>query len=145
MTPPDGRLGIIVLDSISALGQKVSNYLSDWRTERVIAGTIQNYNGYARPDYLIPVSLPRFTSGEAKGEVKQTIRGDDIYIMLDVCNYGMTYKMSGFENVMSPDDHYQDLKRVIGAIGHKANRINVIMPYLYEARQELRDGRESLD
>ena len=100
---------------------------------------------YRRDSYIIGAKTPRFGSGEAKGELTESVRGDDLYIMVDVCNYNMTYTMNGLKNHMSPDDHYQDLKRVIAAVGGKGRRINVIMPFLYESRQHKRTGRESLD
>ena len=145
LNAPDGRLTIVPLDSMQAMGEKVNDFLVEWRTSRVLSGSVTNANGYARTNYIIHPEIPRFGSGEAKGVIRETVRGDDIYILVDVCNYSLTYKMAGSENIMSPDDHFQDLKRVIGAIAGKAHRINVIMPYLYEGRQQLRSGRESLD
>ena len=88
---------------------------------------------------------PRFGSGEAKGVLQESVRGDDLYLMVDVCNYSLTYSLCGEVNHMSPDDHFQDLKRIIAAVGGKARRVNVIMPFLYESRQHKRTGRESLD
>ena len=145
-TLPVGRLGLIPLESCSELGQKVNDWLVQWRKER----TQQHidpfaFDGYQRDNYMISVQTPRFGSGEGKCVVAESVRGDDIYIMVDVCNYSLTYRMGAFTNLMSPDDHFQDLKRVIGAIGGKARRVNVIMPYLYESRQSKRVGRESLD
>ena len=117
-----------------------------WRKERSQPGLDPfAFEGYQRDSYIIPVSNPRFGSGEAKCVISESVRGDDIYIMVDVCNYSLTYPIGKYTNLMSPDDHFQDLKRVIGAIGGKARRINVIMPYLYESRQSKRVGRESLD
>ena len=142
---PDGRLAIIPLASMKEMGDKVNDYLVEWRSSRVLSGAVPNNGGYARPNYLIKTDIPRFGSGEAKGIVKESVRGDDIYIMVDVCNYSLTYNLAGMENVMSPDDHYQDLKRIIAAIAGKAHRLTVIMPFLYEGRQQLRSGRESLD
>ena len=104
-----------------------------------------SFKGYHRDDYLLEVSCPRFGSGEAKGLIKESVRGSDLYLLVDVCNHSLTYKMSGQVNHMSPDDHYQDLKRVIAAVGGKARRITVIMPFLYESRQHRRSARESLD
>ena len=95
--------------------------------------------------YILKSQTPRFGSGEGKGVINESVRGDDIYILVDVCNYSLTYSLFGHENHMSPDDHFQDLKRIIAAIGGKARRINVIMPFLYESRQHKRSGRESLD
>ena len=143
---PVGRLGIIPLQSCAMLGKKVDDYLVDWRRERYQTGSRNgDVEGYARSSFIIPTDIPRFGSGEAKGVVGESVRGDDIYIMVDVCNYSLTYSLCGYTNHMSPDDHYQDLKRVIAAISGNARRINVIMPFLYESRQHRRTGRESLD
>ncbi len=145
-TLPVGRLGLIPLESCASLGQKVDAWLNRWRTVREFPyGDSFAYSGYKRDSYIIGASNPRFGSGEGKCTILESVRGDDLYLMVDVCNYSLTYKMAGYSNLMSPDDHYQDLKRVIGAIGGKARRINVIMPYLYESRQDKRDTRESLD
>lgn len=145
-TIPVGPLGLIVMDSCSSLGKKVNDYLVTWRRERENEHktTIQ-FNGYQRDSYLIDAKAPRFGSGEAKGVINESVRGDDLYIMVDVCNYSLTYSLSGYVNHMSPDDHFQDLKRIIAAVGGKARRINVIMPFLYESRQHKRTARESLD
>lgn len=145
-TIPVGPLGLIVMDSCSSLGKKVNDYLVTWRRERENEHktTIQ-FNGYQRDSYLVQAKAPRFGSGEAKGVINESVRGDDLYIMVDVCNYSLTYSLSGFVNHMSPDDHFQDLKRIIAAVGGKARRINVIMPFLYESRQHKRTARESLD
>ena len=145
-TIPVGPLGLIPLKSCRAMGEKVDKYLTDWRRERESEhkSTIA-FAGYQRDSYIIGAKTPRFGSGEAKGELTESVRGDDLYIMVDVCNYNMTYTMNGLKNHMSPDDHYQDLKRVIAAVGGKGRRINVIMPFLYESRQHKRTGRESLD
>ena len=140
---PVGRLGIISPYSCAELGTKVDNYLVSWRKKRHNEGVL--YEGYDRDTYLIGSDLPRFGSGEAKGILKESVRGDDIYILVDVCNYSLTYSLAGQTNHMSPDDHYQNLKRIIAAIAGKARRINVIMPFLYESRQHRRTGRESLD
>lgn len=141
---PAGRLGIIPLASCTTLGKKVDDYLVSWRKNRGDESTtiLQEYQ---RDSFVIPSDIPRFGSGEAKGILNESVRGDDIYILVDVCNYSMTYKLCGQQTRMSPDDHYQDLKRIIAAIGGKARRINVIMPFLYESRQHKRSGRESLD
>ncbi|MDC7290578.1 ribose-phosphate pyrophosphokinase [Blautia schinkii] len=145
-TLPVGRLGLIPLESCRSLGDKVNDWLVQWRKER----THQHidsfaFEGYQRDCYTIQVQNPRFGSGEAKCIISESVRGDDIYIMVDVCNYSLSYPIGRYTNLMSPDDHFQDLKRVIGAIGGKARRVNVIMPYLYESRQSKRVGRESLD
>lgn len=144
-TIPEGRLAIIPMKSTTEIGKKVDNYLVQWRKERVAAGQASDDNGYCRDSFIVEANTPRFGTGEAKGEIKTSIRGDDLYILVDVMNYSVTYKMNGFENVMSPDDHFQDLKRVIAAAGKKARRVSVIMPYLYEGRQIKQNGRESLD
>ena len=128
------------------MGSRVNDYIVKWRQEE---GHIYKddvvYNGYERDTYLIDAKVPRFGSGEAKGIINESVRGKDIYLMVDVCNYSLTYSLTGHINHMSPDDHYQNLKRVIAAIGGKARRINVIMPFLYESRQHKRSSRESLD
>lgn len=145
-TLPVGRLGLITLESSRELGEKVDNWLVQWRQERSYpVEDSYAFEGYIRDSYQIKINTPRFGSGEGKGVIQESIRGDDLFILLDISNYSITYKMSGFENMMSPDDHFQDLKRVIGAAGSKARRVNVIMPYLYEGRQSKRVGRESLD
>lgn len=149
-TLPVGRLGIIPLTSCLALGKKVDNYLVEWRIGRGRGNAgnenyVAEYEGYERSSYIMQSQTPRFGSGEAKGVISESVRGDDIYILVDVCNYSLTYSLFGHRNHMSPDDHFQDLKRVIAAIGGKARRINVIMPFLYESRQHKRSGRESLD
>lgn len=145
-TIPVGTLGIIALESSKSLGQKVNDYIVEWRKERENEhkSTIA-FAGYQRDSYLVEASCPRFGSGEAKGIIKQSVRGSDLYLLLDVCNHSLTYSVSGQTNHMSPDDHYQDLKRVIAAVGGKARRITVIMPFLYESRQHKRSARESLD
>ena len=143
---PVGRLGMIAMDSFAQTGKKVDKYLVKWRKERQHADRSSiAFDGYERDTYLIESAVPRFGSGEAKGIIRESVRGDDIYILVDVCNHSLTYKLAGYTNRMSPDDHFQDLKRIIAAIGGKARRINVIMPFLYESRQHKRSGRESLD
>ena len=145
-TIPVVPLGLIPLRSCEDLGKKVDAWLVEWRKERESEHkTTIAFAGYQRDSYIIGAKTPRFGSGEAKGELTESVRGDDLYIMVDVCNYNMTYTMNGLKNHMSPDDHYQDLKRVIAAVGGKGRRINVIMPFLYESRQHKRTGRESLD
>ncbi|MCR5526483.1 MAG: ribose-phosphate pyrophosphokinase [Lachnospiraceae bacterium] len=143
---PVGKLGVIPLSGCTELGSKVDKYLVDWRTER--ENEHKNslaFAGYQRDSYVIRTTLSRFGSGEAKAAINESIRGMDLFLLVDVCNYSKTYKLCGKVNHMSPDDHYQDLKRIIGAIGGKARRINVIMPFLYEGRQHRRTSRESLD
>ena len=141
-TIPVGPLGLIPLKSCTELGDKVNAYLVDWRRERESEhkSTIA-FSGYQRDSYIINAITPRFGSGEGKGLVLESIRGDDLYIMVDICNYSLTYSLFGMTNHMSPDDHFQDLKRVIAAAAGKAHRINVIMPFLYESRQHKRSGR----
>ena len=145
-TIPVGPLGLIPLKSCAELGEKVNRHLVEWRRERESEhkSTIA-FTGYQRDNYIIDAQTPRFGSGEAKGTIEESIRGDDLYFMVDVCNYSLTYKLYRHTNHMSPDDHFQDLKRVIAAAAGKARRINVIMPFLYEGRQHKRSGRESLD
>lgn len=145
-TIPVGPLGLIALESSKTLGQRVNDYLVKWRKERESEhkGTIPFY-GYQRDNYLINACCPRFGTGEAKGQIKESVRGYDLYLLVDVTNYSLTYTVCGHTNHMSPDDHYQDLKRIIAAVGGKARRITVIMPYLYEGRQHRRTSRESLD
>ena len=145
-TIPVGPLGIVAMESCKELGQKVDNYIVEWRKNRTGEHTHTiAFSGYQKDSYLVKAQVPRFGSGEAKGIINQSVRGDDLYLMVDVGNYSMTYSLCGYENHMSPDDHYQDLKRIIAAVGGKARRINVIMPFLYESRQHKRTGRESLD
>ncbi|MCH5250233.1 MAG: ribose-phosphate pyrophosphokinase [Lachnospiraceae bacterium] len=145
-TIPVGSLGIIPLEGCKSLGEKVDYYLVKWRAERESEhkGSLA-FTGYQRDSYLLDAEVPRFGSGEAKGVIKQSVRGDDLYLLVDVANYSLTYSLCGHENHMSPDDHYQDLKRIIAAIGGKARRITVIMPFLYESRLSKRTSRESLD
>lgn len=145
-TIPVGPLGIIPLASCKELGDKVNNYLVTWRREREHEHKSNiAFQGYQRDNYIIEADTPRFGSGEAKGSIKESVRGDDLYILVDICNYNMTYSLFGNINHMSPDDHFQDLKRIIAAVGGKSKRITVIMPFLYESRQHKRTGRESLD
>lgn len=144
---PVGKLGVVALESCQQLGQKIDQYLVDWRTKRVHEAHTPTVllDGYRRDSYLVDAKCPRFGSGEAKGIIRQSVRGDDLYILVDVCNYNLTYTVRGEISHMSPDDHFQDLKRVIAAAGGKAHRITVIMPFLYESRQDKRSSRESLD
>ena len=143
---PVGSLGIIAVDGCEEMGNKVNDYLVKWRKEETrFQKDNLVFNGYEKPNYLINAKVPRFGSGEAKGILGESVRGKDIYLMVDVCNYNVTYSLTGNTNHMSPDDHFQDLKRIIAAVGGKARRINVIMPFLYESRQHKRTGRESLD
>ena len=143
---PVAPIKIVTTAAALPLAHKINRYLVEFR---------QNLNnsfkkdpafyGYMEDDYLIEMECPRFGSGEGKAILNTSVRGKDIFILTDVCNHSITYQMNGFMNHMSPDDHYQDLKRIISAINGKAHRINVIMPFLYEGRQHKRNGRESLD
>ena len=143
---PVGPLGFIPVNGCQDLGKKVDDYLVKWRKEAKEKGSNAIVlEEYAKDSFIVDAKVPRFGSGEAKGIINESVRGKDIYIMVDVCNHSITYSLSGHVNRMSPDDHYQNLKRVIAAIGGKARRINVIMPFLYESRQHKRSSRESLD
>ncbi|MBQ3898468.1 MAG: ribose-phosphate pyrophosphokinase [Lachnospiraceae bacterium] len=145
-TIPVGSLGIIALKGCRELGDKVDAYLVKWRAERESEhkGSLA-FAGYQRDTYILEAKVPRFGSGEAKGQILESVRGTDLFLLVDVLNYSQTYSLCGHENHMSPDDHYQDLKRIIAAVGGKARRITVIMPFLYESRQHKRTARESLD
>ena len=143
---PVGPLGFIPVDGCQELGKQVDEYLVKWRSEDTANKKDDAvFHDYSKDSYIVDARVPRFGSGEAKGIINESVRGKDIYIMVDVCNYSLTYSLSGYTNHMSPDDHFQNLKRVIAAIGGKARRINVIMPFLYESRQHKRSSRESLD
>ena len=143
---PVGDLGMIALKGCEEMGQKVNDYLVEWRREGIQEhlGDVV-FSGYSRDTFLIEADVPRFGSGEAKGIIKESVRGKDLYLLVDVCNYNIQYSLTGNQNRMSPDDHFQNLKRVIAAIAGNARRINVIMPFLYESRQHRRNSRESLD
>lgn len=143
---PVAPLKLIVLDSATKLGNSVNNHLITFRRDiKNFAKNEPAFEGYVSDNYIVDTSCPRFGSGEAKGIIGESVRGKDLFILLDVCNHSITYKMNGYTNHKSPDDHYQDLKRIIAAVNGKAHRINVIMPFLYEGRQHKRTGRESLD
>ncbi len=145
-TIPDGSLGLIPLESCRELGLKVDQYLVGWRENRQHQHQSDPaFKDYRRDSYIISTTVPRFGTGEAKGVIKESVRGYDLYLMVDVTNYSLTYSVCGHENHMSPDDHYADLKRIIAAVGGKAKRITVIIPFLYESRQHKRTTRESLD
>lgn len=143
---PVAPLGIIAMPGCEDIGKKIDNYLVKWRKEREHdhKETI-TFRGYERDSFLIEVKCPRFGSGEAKGTIKRSVRGLDLYIVCDVFNYSIEYTMYGRQVPMSPDDHFCDLKRIIAATQGKAKRVNVIMPMLYEGRQHRRTSRESLD
>lgn len=143
---PVAPLKIVALDSCATLGKHVNDYLVEFRKSvQNIAKDDPAFEGYVEDNYLVDCATPRFGSGESKGVLNESIRGKDLFIMVDVCNHSLTYTINGYENHKSPDDHFQDLKRIIAAATGKANRINVIMPFLYEGRQHKRSGRESLD
>ena len=137
---PRGPLALIALPGCEDFVSHVDSYLASWRRTRSM-----DLAGYQRESFMLGVDLPRFGSGEAKGMIRQSVRGLDIYIIADVTNNSIEYSMYGQKNPMSPDDHFQNIKRVIAAIGGKAKRVNVIMPFLYESRQHKRSSRESLD
>lgn len=145
-TLPVAPLKIVAMESCRELGQKVNDYIVSFRENTINEVSESSlYVNYKSNNYLVDCCCPRFGTGEAKGILRETIRGTDLFIMTDVCNYSLTYTVSGHLNHMSPDDHYQDLKRIISAATGKAKRINVIMPFLYESRQHKRTRRESLD
>ena len=140
---PVGPLGFIPVTGCEELGKNVDEYLVKWRKESIENDTV--FAEYSKDSFIVDAKVPRFGSGEAKGIINESVRGKDVYVMVDVCNYSLTYSLSGHTNRMSPDDHFQNLKRVIAAIAGKARRVNVIMPFLYESRQHKRSSRESLD
>ena len=143
---PVAPIKIAALKGCEELAKSVDRYLVQFRKEMTShqsAGI--SWSGYSEDSFLIDCECPRFGTGEAKGKINESVRGMDLFIMCDVTNYSITYKVSGYENHMSPDDHFQDLKRIIAAATGKAHRINVIMPFLYEGRQHKRTKRESLD
>lgn len=148
-TLPVAPLKIAALESCRDLANTVNSHIVNFRHNdtEILRKRQENlqYRGYDADSYLLKCSCPRFGSGEGKGMIHESVRGTDVYAMVDVTNYSLTYRMSGFTNHMSPDDHFQDLKRIIGASAATAHRVNVIMPFLYEGRQHKRSGRESLD
>ena len=136
---PVAPIKIAALKGCEELAKSVDRYLVQFRKEMTShqsAGI--SWSGYSEDSFLIDCECPRFGTGEAKGKINESVRGMDLFIMCDVTNYSITYKVSGYENHMSPDDHFQDLKRIIAAATGKAHRINVIMPFLYEGRQHKR-------
>lgn len=147
LTVPLAPLGLIAMAGCEELGQKINTWLLKWHEQQEALDETPLFTlmGHNRHDFLIEADCPRFGTGEAKGMLHSSVRGYDIYILTDIGAYDVTYKMYGKEVPMSPDDHYQDLKRVISAIGGRAKRVNVIMPLLYEGRQHKRSTRESLD
>ncbi len=146
-TMPVAPLKICALPGAENMGHQINDYMVEFRR------TLPNYrvkndpafHGYIEDNYLVDFAVPRFGTGEGKAVFNESVRGKDLFILVDVCNHSVTYRMNGIINHMSPDDHYQDLKRVISACSGKARRINVIMPFLYEGRQHKRNGLESLD
>ena len=143
---PVGPLGFIPVAGCEDLGKNVDEYLVKWRKESLVNDKNDAvFAEYSKDSFIVDAKVPRFGSGEAKGIINESVRGKDVYVMVDVCNYSLTYSLSGNINRMSPDDHFQNLKRVIAAIAGKARRVNVIMPFLYESRQHKRSSRESLD
>lgn len=143
---PVAPLKLVSMNGTELLGNRVNSYLVDYRKNiNNVSKKDPAFHGYTESSYLLSVSCPRFGSGEGKAVIEESVRGKDLFILCDVTNYSITYSLNGFPNHMSPDDHYQDLKRIIAAANGKAHRINVIMPFLYEGRQHKRSGRESLD
>lgn len=147
LTYPVGPLGLICMRGTEQLGERVNQWLQKWRsnTEEALPGDMRTNPGLERENFLVKTICPRFGNGEGKGLIKESIRGLDLYILVDVGAYNCTYNMYGKETMMSPDDHYMDLKRILAAIGGKARRVTVIMPMLYGGRQHRRTSRESLD
>ena len=145
-TIPYAPLKLVVMESIADLGKRVDDYLVEFRKESINEhkDTIA-FKGYMEDSYIVKTKCPRFGSGEAKGQIFESVRGDDLFILTDVCNHSISYKVFGYTNYMSPDDHYQDLKRIITAAASHCKRITVIMPFLYESRQHKRTKLESLD
>lgn len=145
-TIPVGSLRMIPLQGFMDMGRKIDQYLVRWRTEREHEHhSSLAFKGYQRESYILDAKISRFGTGEAKAVIGESVRGTDLYLLIDISNYSLTYSLCGHTNRMSPDDHFQDLKRIIAAVGGKARRITVIMPFLYESRQHKRNGRESLD
>jgi len=143
---PVAPLKIAALESCREMGQKVNDYIVQFRKDTKKESLDSPlFSHYQSDNYLVDCRCPRFGTGEAKGMISETVRGKDLFVMVDVCNYSLTYTVNGHPNHMSPDDHYQDLKRIISAANGKAHRLNVIMPFLYESRQHKRTKRESLD
>lgn len=143
---PVAPLKIIALPGCEEMAKTIDDFLLQFRKDMLKTDpTKKDIYGYNEDSFLLKVDCPRFGSGEAKGVISESVRGADLFLIVDVCNYSITYKEFGYENHMSPDDHYQNLKRIIAAVNGKAHRINIMMPFLYEGRQHKRTGRESLD
>lgn len=145
-TLPSAPLKLVAMESCKPLAKMVNDHIVAFRKNTINeVSESPLYINYKTNNYLVSCECPRFGSGEAKGHLKESIRGTDLFVMTDVCNYSLTYTVNGRLNHMSPDDHFQDLKRIISAATGKTQRINVIMPFLYESRQHKRTKRESLD
>ena len=143
---PVAPLKVLAMESAGTIGKRVNNYLVEFRKN--MKNTRHDdpaFQGYIENSYLVDASSPRFGSGEGKGIIRESVRGKDLFIIVDVCNHSLTYSINGYTNHKSPDDNYQDLKRMIASAAGKAHRINVVMPFLYEGRQHKRTSRESLD
>ena len=143
---PVAPLKVLAMESAETIGRRVNNYLVEFRKN--MKNTRHGdpaFQGYIENSYLVDASSPRFGSGEGKGIIRESVRGKDLFIIVDVCNHSLTYSINGYTNHKSPDDNYQDLKRMIASAAGKAHRINVVMPFLYEGRQHKRTSRESLD
>ena len=147
LTAPYGPLGLIAMPGCEDMGEKINSWLMRWHEQQDALDDTPLFSliGHNRSDFLIQAEFPRFSTGEGKGMLRSSVRGYDIYILVDIGAYNKKYTMYGQPVPMSPDDHYQDLKRLIGAIGGRAKRVNIIMPMLYEGRQHRRISRESLD
>lgn len=146
---PVAPLKIAALESCRELAEKVNSHIVGFRRNDIEELKRReadlHYRGYDVNSYLLKCACPRFGSGESKGIINESIRGTDIFAMADITNYSISYTLNGYTNHMSPDDHFQDLKRIIGACSATAHRVSVIMPFLYESRQHKRSKRESLD
>ena len=143
---PVAPLKLLALPGCEDMAAAVNKHLYEFRQEEMEENPAKkDIFGFCPDNFLLDAACPRFGSGEAKGQINESVRGVDLYLLVDVCNYNVTYKQFGRINHMSPDDHYQNLKRIIAAVNGKAHRINVIMPFLYEGRQHKRTSRESLD
>ena len=133
---PVAPIKIAALKGCEELAHKVDQYLVQFRKDLVAhKANGLSLSGYSEESFLVNCECPRFGSGEAKGKINESVRGVDLFVMCDITNYSIKYRINGYENHMSPDDHFQDLKRIISAATGKAHRINVIMPFLYEGRQ----------
>ena len=145
-TLPVAPLKLVVMQSCAELGKKVDDYIVQFRRKAHNEHKEGiEFKGYLEDSYIIDSVCPRFGTGEAKGQLLDSVRGTDLYILTDVCNHSITYDVFGHTNYMSPDNHFQDLKRIIAAAGSHCKRITVIMPFLYESRQHKRSKLESLD